>query len=148
MTPDLLPPRMAAKVHVAESGCWEWTGCHNGLGYGQVTVARKMRSAHRTSYELLVGPIPSGLEIDHLCRVRGCINPAHLEPVTHLENMRRAAEAGSWTGPRAYMQAGDFCRRGHAMTGDNLRRSRDGRRRCRECHRATDRERQRNKRTP
>ena len=87
--------RFWAKVRKTD-GCWLWTGSHNGLGYGTIrSVGRKMY-VHRYSYELLVGPIPAGLELDHLCRVPGCVNPDHLEPVTHAENLRRGrlARAG------------------------------------------------------
>lgn len=78
-------------------GCWLWTGAKNWTGYGQrsVRVDGKVRTAraHRMAYELLVGPIPEGLTIDHLCRVRHCVNPDHLEPVTMKENARRGVLA-------------------------------------------------------
>lgn len=72
--------------------CWLWTGRLNNKGYGRVTLWAKKRGymAHRMAYEFAVGPIPDGLEIDHLCRNRICCNPSHLEPVTHQENVRRA----------------------------------------------------------
>jgi len=69
-------------------GCWEWIGGISKAGYGQMSDGGS-NLAHRFAYELLVGPIPDGLQIDHLCNVRNCVNPAHLEPVTGLENMRR-----------------------------------------------------------
>lgn len=71
--------------------CWLWLGYVNTRrgGYGEVYVRGGMKLAHRAVYELLVGPIPKGLEIDHLCRTRCCVNPNHLEPVTRAENMRR-----------------------------------------------------------
>lgn len=73
-----------------ETGCWNWTRTIGSNGYGQIGVggARK-KYAHVASYEELVGPIPDGLQLDHLCRNRRCINPAHLEPVTPRENTRR-----------------------------------------------------------
>lgn len=84
----------ALPLHAPELGrCWEWLGTVNDSGYGY--IGRPGRNSgtirvHRLAYELLVGPIPAELELDHLCRSRSCVNPAHLEAVTHLENMRRA----------------------------------------------------------
>lgn len=72
--------------------CWIWQGADDGGRYGRIFDRGQTRSAHRVSYERRVGPIPDGLEIDHLCRVKMCINPAHLEPVTPLENQRRKHE--------------------------------------------------------
>jgi hypothetical protein len=69
-------------------GCWEWTGTINNVGYGSLSDGES-NLAHRFAYELLVAPIPDGLQIDHLCNVRNCVNPAHLEAVTAQENMRR-----------------------------------------------------------
>jgi hypothetical protein len=70
-------------------GCWFWTRATDTNGYGVFGVGGMQRSAHRVAYELLVGPITDGLEIDHLCLVKNCVNPDHMEIVTHLENMRR-----------------------------------------------------------
>lgn len=69
--------------------CWEWHGSKSKKGYGQATFAGKNRQAHRVAYELLVGPIPEGLTLDHICRAHHCVNPDHLEPVTSAENVRR-----------------------------------------------------------
>ena len=77
----------------ASAPCWVWTGTRQRNGYGSFGVKGRTLRAHRWSYEFYVGPIPAGLQIDHLCRVRNCVNPEHLEPVTHAENMRRAREA-------------------------------------------------------
>lgn len=88
--------RFWPKVERVEDGCWLWTASLTGDGYGRISLGGKfgpMGLAHRVAYELLVGPIPEGLELDHLCRVRRCVNPEHLEPVTHAENVRRAQEA-------------------------------------------------------
>jgi hypothetical protein len=80
--------RFWAKVNKTET-CWLWTGAKHEKGYGLLKVAGQMHRAHRFVYELLVGPIPEGLSLDHLCRVRNCVNPNHLEPVTTGENIRR-----------------------------------------------------------
>jgi hypothetical protein len=74
-------------------GCWEWKGAKDGDGYGHLGVAGSVVGAHRYAYELLVGPIPEGLHLDHLCRNRPCVNPDHLEPVTQAVNVGRANKA-------------------------------------------------------
>ena len=84
--------RFWAKVEKTDS-CWLWTAAKNDKGYGQFSVGSGLVYAHRYAYEALVGPIPEGLVIDHLCRVTLCVNPAHLEPVTNLENQRRGFAA-------------------------------------------------------
>lgn len=92
--PTTAVPRFLNFVAVhATTGCWLWTGTLSMKGYGRFNVTdRNNAAAHRFAYESFVGPIPDGLEIDHLCSVRRCVNPAHLEPVTHAENLRRGAE--------------------------------------------------------
>src|SRR5262245_10973804 len=95
--------------------CWLWQGKLDDGGYAIIRVDDHRMNAHRFSYELLVGPIPDGLVVDHLCRRRHCINPDHLEPVTNEENVRRGAHkhAGQLV-PR------ETCDKGHVLTGDNL----------------------------
>jgi hypothetical protein len=86
-TTDPLGERFWSKVRKTDD-CWLWTAGLNG-GYGVYTIGGRPRPAHRLAYEELVGPVPDGLQLDHLCRVRRCVNPAHLEPVTSKENTRR-----------------------------------------------------------
>ena len=101
--------------------CWLWTGSKNN-GYGYFRAGKHVL-VHRYAYELLKGEIPEGLHIDHLCRVRNCVNPDHLEPVTLAENNRRVAEART------------HCKWGHSFSGDNLFLRKNGERECRTCMR-------------
>lgn len=117
--------RFLSKVRVNEAGCWIWTGQCDHRGYGRFALGRRHLIAHRYGYEAMVGPIPDGLEIDHLCRARACVNPDHLEPVTHRENLRRG------TSPIAAQMNRDRCIHGHAF--DRL--APDGRRKCTTCER-------------
>jgi hypothetical protein len=123
--------RFWAKVDKGDpSGCWLWTASLNRYGYGQfgVRVGGKVLcfAPHRVSYELLVGPIPSDLQIHHWCEVRRCCNPEHLEPMTLQEN-------GSLSGsPSAHAARTDRCKRGHPLYGPNLYVHR-GHRYCRTC---------------
>lgn len=108
------------------SGCWLWTGTMNDHGYGLIYVGMgKEVRAHRFSYELHKGPIPADLELDHLCRVRSCVNPDHLEPVTHAENTRRG-NAGAHNSKRTH------CIRNHAFAEHGFI-DRTGHRQCRIC---------------
>ena len=125
--------RIENKVEkVTESGCWIWTAHCNNMGYGMLGVGRNMKLAHRMTYELTYGQIPKGLDLDHLCRVRCCVNPAHLEPVTRLENVRRGKR-----GPQTH------CQRGHAFTEDNIYYyGPNGKsRQCRQCNKLRELER-------
>lgn len=112
-----LPSRMASHVLVDECGCWVWTGSLNRDGYGLTSIKDKTTQAHRAAYRALVGEIPDGLVLDHLCRVRRCVNPAHMEPVTNFENLRRGDTPTGMT----------RCRLGHELS--QLR----GQRRCLTC---------------
>ena len=84
---DLLE-RIQVKVERTDS-CWFWTACRNYAGYPIIQLNGGACRAHRVIYEQLIGPIPKGLTLDHLCRVRHCVNPAHLEPVTDAVNIAR-----------------------------------------------------------
>ena len=84
-----LVDRLSSKVAFgAADDCWLWTASLRD-GYGQIRVGKSVRSAHLVMYELVVGAVPEGLDLDHLCRVRSCVNPRHLEPVTRRENLMR-----------------------------------------------------------
>lgn len=106
-------------------GCWMWAGAITLHGYPRFTMRSGQVQAHRLAYEKVVGAIPEGLELDHLCRVRHCVNPDHLEPVTHAENMRRAAAAVT------------HCPRGHAYDEANTYHPPKGGRSCRTCTEAS-----------
>lgn len=112
---DLLPDRMRSKIAVnPESGCWLWTASRLPRGYGMVTYRKVRTYSHRLAWELLVGPIPDGLTIDHLCKVTSCCNPAHLEVVTMGVNSLRGDS------PIARNARKTHCDRGHELAGDNL----------------------------
>jgi len=122
------------------NGCWMWTGPHgtkDGYGHFQPSPGAKKYMVHRWSYESFIGPIPEGMQIDHLCHTkdltcpggqdcihRRCCNPAHLEAVTPSENTMRQ---------RHYSRGRTECPKGHPYSGDNLISGSDGKRRCREC---------------
>lgn len=129
----LVLERFWAKVDLAGAdGCWEWQAAKFVDGYGMFKMpgrAGKVVRAHRFAYEVLVGLIPTGLTIDHLCCNRACVNPDHLEPVTGAENTRRAVPG---------MSKKTHCPRGHAYDAQNTRVGRDGFRRCRACDRITN----------
>ncbi len=125
-----LPVADKWSAYVARTaGCWLWTGSRaGGSGYGHFTHDGVTLLAHRFAYEHLVGPIPDGLHLDHLCRVRHCVNPAHLEPVTPKENVFRAL------GGRTH------CKYGHEFTPENTYRApKTGRRSCVACRKEAGR---------
>ena len=107
--PRLLRDRFEEKyIPEPNSGCWLWTAATLASGYGIISITRsRFELAHRVSYKLYKGEIPNELEIDHLCKVRCCVNPDHLEAVTYIENLFRARKKQ--------------CMHGHLLSGDNLR---------------------------
>jgi hypothetical protein len=113
----------------AGGGCWIWTGYTNRAGYGRFWANGKVRQAHMVSYFIHRGLFDAGLELDHICRVKCCVNPDHLEPVTHKENTLRGEGACAKFARRTH------CKRGHELSGDNIRKnSKDGHRgRCMAC---------------
>lgn len=124
------PPVERALARVqrdSETGCWLWNGALTTAGYGHLNIGGgRYAMAHVVLYEDRHGPVPDGLELDHLCRVRHCVNPDHVEPVTHLENVRRGLAAST-------LRTGK-CKYGHdhAVHGYT---SPKGRRHCLECRR-------------
>lgn len=130
--------RIERRLRKTDDGCWIWTGATYPGGYGSVWVGSrrdgtgKGHRVHRLAYTALVGPIPHGLELDHLCRNPSCANPAHLEPVTHKENLRRGR---SPVASRIdHVQRTNTCAHGHAYTEANTRYEKGGKW-CRECNR-------------
>lgn len=113
-----LPAHFWKSVNKTEA-CWLWTGSITWDGYGRFG---KYDTAHRAAYRALVGPIPSDLQVDHLCCTRNCVNPAHLELVTFAENIQRAVERRT------------ACRKGHPRTPENWVADYEGGYRCRPCH--------------
>jgi hypothetical protein len=118
-------------AHRPELGpCWSWVGSKNTEGYGNFWIGGRCEKAHRFAYKLLVGWFDPKLDVDHLCYNTSCINPDHLEPVTHHENVLRSR-------PRKVAKR---CKRGHDLDDDNVGWH-HGRRYCRTCNRAYQRSR-------
>lgn len=113
-----------------DPGCWLWHGSIDKNGYGKAVRNAGHYRAHRFSYELLVGPIPRGLQLDHLCRNRSCVNPTHLEIVTNRENWLRGKTPSSMYAKQTH------CKHGHLLSGDNVYNwsKRPGWRTCRMCN--------------
>jgi hypothetical protein len=133
---DKIPERIRNKIDFTEN-CWIWKKKVSKAGYGRYSVRRKNLptkdyTVHRIIYELLVGPVPQGLELDHLCRNRRCCNPAHLEAVTHKVNNNRGM------GPSGINSRKTHCKNGHAFTEENTcyLMNPKQKRRCRICWRS------------
>lgn len=124
-----------SRIGFNDEQCWTYDGNPDPAGYHSIAIRGRLFRAHRWTYEYFIGPIPEGLVIDHLCRNPGCVNPAHLEPVTVAENARRGIK-GQTT----------HCPKGHEYTPENTRVEAKGNfrmRHCRQCHREQEAERKR-----
>lgn len=106
--------RFDAAYDLAPNGCWTWTSKKDGGGYAVLSIGRQNHLAHRWAYETFVRPIPDGLVVDHLCRNRACVNPAHMDLVTNRENVLRGMS------PSAVIRRQGVCKRGHQMVGHNV----------------------------
>ena len=141
---DHTPPEERWKTSYVvdeDTGCWNWTGTKS-RGYGVISCgANNNRPAHVFVYEQVVGPVPDGMELDHVCRNKGCVNPdlKHLEPVTHLVNVRRG-EAGIANSSKTK------CKWGHEFTPANTVYNKRGQRNCAACTRRLQREAMRKRR--
>lgn len=126
-----LPNGIDQRILRLPGPCWVWTGAKNPRGYGNIGYQGKTYKAHRFVYERLVGPIPEGMTLDHLCFNSLCVNPEHLEPCTNAENNRRGTSLSAMRARQTH------CVRGHEFTPDNtyIRPGRGGRR-CKTCDRA------------
>jgi hypothetical protein len=134
-----LPERIEKYIEkVPISGCWIWTGGLKGFGYGNVSIDGKSKRAHRVIYELLRETVPTDKVLDHLCRVRCCVNPDHLEVVTQKINVsrgdfsKRLLNSRNLTKRHERMRANTHCPNGHEYTPDNVYLAR-GKRECKTC---------------
>lgn len=130
-----MPDRFWNKVHMVPcGGCWLWTGALKPTGYGVASAGLgSSTAAHRLAYESEVGPIPAGLEIDHLCRNRACVNPMHMEVVTHAENLRRARAHRNLEAANLRRKTKPLCPQGHEYSTENTYIRPSGWRECRTC---------------
>lgn len=120
--------RVFKKVEVAD--CWYWLGTIQPNGYGKININGQNKLAHRFMWTYLVGPIPKDYQIDHLCKVKSCVNPDHLQPVTSQENIRRSSVA---VAARNNFRLQAVCKNGHIRSSTNTKIT-NGYKRCLDCH--------------
>lgn len=133
-----LMSRLWRRSRIADNGCWEWLGSRDAFGYGRIRVGNTKSSlCHRAAYQTIVGPIPDGLFLDHLCRNPSCWRPDHLQPVTARENAHRSPlNQAAWKAKREITH----CPHGHPYDEENTLWC-QGKRACRECGRIRHRKR-------
>lgn len=119
--------RLSARSEFTATGCIRYLGAVDRYGYGKTSVGSKTVSTHLAAWREIYGPVPAGLTLDHLCRDRRCWNPLHLEPVTNRENLLRGHGVAAKNARKTH------CKRGHALSGGNLRVKPNGSRVCRAC---------------
>ena len=129
-------PRFLDKISFGHGpgACWTWMGGDSGNGYGRFSWRGKERAAHRLAYRAARGRIPDGLEIDHLCRNRACVNPEHMEAVTRKVNALRGISFSAVNAKKVH------CPRGHPLSRENTYRDPQGGRECRVCRQRRARE--------
>lgn len=132
--------RFESKI-IKTGNCWEWLAYKMSNGYGNFHYKGKTKLAHRISYQIYRGDIPQGLQLDHLCRNRGCVNPDHLEVVTQQENIKRGDICND-NNPRKKLT---HCKNGHEFTKENTIIVNGKSRNCRECHKESMKKYRRNK---
>ena len=118
---------LVARVERRDTGCWEWQGVLSHHGYGRPWFEGRRQFAHRVFFEAVRGPIPDGLQLDHLCKNRRCVRPSHLEAVSAAENIARSS------GVQVLNKAKTACIHGHPLDEANTYYTPDGRRNCRLC---------------
>lgn len=125
----MLNKQLSKKIVKLPSGCWIWMGAECAGGYTQVQRNGVRKMSHRYIYEKIIGDIQEGMTLDHLCKVRCCVNPEHLEPVTLSDNVNRG---------NSFHRSKTHCKNGHEFTRLNTYITKKGYRHCRECHRIAE----------